>query len=236
MKIKNKNGENKMTKTKKTGWTLAAALIALGCLGGPARADSDPGNNSGSFIIRITPNIDLGVLVNTDGAALIGSSDLSIVADLGSIKRLGTPVELLTLGNFDNQELTLEVLQQDTWTVDASAGSSEIDALQLFALIGQEQTTTLATEVDFETGVADHLIITTPLNVGQADGDESTDGLNHRFEFDAVSGGVKYEDMDAMIANTPRQLWLSAVIPTNTTVAAEQKFLITVTALSGVGQ
>ncbi|PCI37695.1 MAG: hypothetical protein COB53_05795 [Elusimicrobia bacterium] len=106
-KNKNKNGENKMTKTNKVGWTLAAALMALGCLGGNAWADAVPGNNSGSFIVRITPNIDLGVVVDTTGAAWIGSTDLSVTANLGGQERLGTPVTLAMQGDFSNQELIL---------------------------------------------------------------------------------------------------------------------------------
>ena len=235
-KNKNQKGETKMTRTNKFGWTLAAALIALGCLGTEARADRVPGNNSGTFSVRIFPNVDLGVSVNTSGAAWVGSADLDVTANLGGQEVLGTPVTLTILGDFNNQELTLLATKIDTWSLDEDTAARETDALQLFALVGADQTAILATIANYETSTNNHLITTAPLPVGQTNGNEGTPGTGHLYEFDASVGGLIYDDVDNMIVGTVRMLWLGASIPTATSVDSQQEFQITVAAASGVTQ
>src|SRR6266576_2338049 len=72
-----------------------------------ARADTNSANDSGSFTVRITPNVDLGVTVDTTGSAWAGSANLDVVQDLGTDKLLTAPVGIAMAGNFNNQELTL---------------------------------------------------------------------------------------------------------------------------------
>ena len=55
-----------MTKTNKTVTvTLMAAMFAFGGLVPAVHVDPVASNDSGQFIIRIFPNIDLGIVVDT---------------------------------------------------------------------------------------------------------------------------------------------------------------------------
>ena len=223
-----------MTKTNKTGWVLMGVLASLSCLSGNAWADPVPGNNSGSFIIRITPNLDLGVSVDTNGAAWLGSSDLSVTANLATQERLGTPVTLTILGDFNNQELTLIVAALDTWVVDETVATVDDDSVQIFALVGRDQTGTLATLADYDTGLVDHLITTSAKRVGQPELDEPGETANNTFEFKPADG-VLYDDADTMIVGTVRKLWISARTPNLTSEDGEMRFQITVEATTGAG-
>src|SRR3990167_9800989 len=93
---------------------LTAALALTGATF--AYADSNPANDSASFTVRITPNVDLGVTVDTTGANWEGAStDLDVTQDLGTDLRLDAPVSVSMAGNFNNQELTLTGAALNTW-------------------------------------------------------------------------------------------------------------------------
>src|SRR5688500_4577177 len=112
---KNMNG----TKTTK-GLTVVAAALGLAFLGslGAWAADPVASNNSGSFQVRITPNVDLGVLVDTAGAAWAGDTDLYTDLEPGQEKLLGTAVKLSVAGNFNKQEFEISAVKLDTWDLD----------------------------------------------------------------------------------------------------------------------
>ncbi|PCI37694.1 MAG: hypothetical protein COB53_05790 [Elusimicrobia bacterium] len=238
--------KNTHTKTKPDGTQrrsgavlrfFAAGALSLLALFSPlcAKADINPANDSASFVIRVLPQIDLGVVVDTSGAAWIGSSDLSMTPNLGSQQRLGTPVTLTIVGNLNNQELTLSALALDTWTVDTDASATEQNALQIYALVGRDQTGVLATDADYDTGTSAHLITTSDLPVGQPIIDEGAATGNNFFEF-IPADGAKYDDVDNMKVGTVRKLWMSTMIPSDVTVEGEQKFQITVQAVFGADQ
>src|SRR3989338_4163104 len=128
---KNMNG----TKTARRWMTAIAAalgLMSLGTLGAWA-ADPVASNNSGSFQVRITPNVDLGVLVDTAGAAWAGDTDLYTDLEPGQEKLLGTGVKLSVAGNFNKQEFELSAVKVDTWDLYSDEAASA-DLMRLYAL------------------------------------------------------------------------------------------------------
>ena len=218
-----------MTTMKRTVWMLAVLACAV-CASQAWATDPVPGNNSGTFIIKITPNVDLGVTVDTTGAAWVGDTDLYVDMDLGATKLLGTGVKLTVAGNFQNQEFQLSGAANSTWALDTTV-DDEQDKVRLYAMIGADQNAELAGGAQYA-GVG-NLITTGASRAGQAQSDESGD-LLHTYEF-ATGAGAEYADVDGLTVSTARRLWLRADTPSQTTVANEQQFTITVTAVSGAG-
>ena len=107
--------------------TVAMALMTASI----AKADSNPANDTGAFTVRITPNVDLGVTVDTTGAAWVGSGNLDVAQDMGTSKLLSAPVGITMAGNFNNQELTLTGVNINTWTLNA-ADTDVVDELRLY--------------------------------------------------------------------------------------------------------
>ena len=62
------------------------ALTAMALLtAAVAKADTNPANDSASFTVRITPNVDVGVTVDTTGANWAGAStNLDVTSDLAT--------------------------------------------------------------------------------------------------------------------------------------------------------
>ena len=223
-----------MTKTNKAGWTVLAAMALTLGMGDIAHAlDPISSNNTITFIIRIQPNVDLGVSVDTSGAGWIDGGNLDTNSDLAATNSLVTGVRLQVIGNFDNQEWELSAAGNDTWTLDSDATPNQ-DALQLYAMIGADQSVAPAASVYETPAVTTHLVTTTLQLAGQAVVDEGGN-INHLHEF--VTGAApQYADIDGMATSTFRRLWLRADTPPQTTTDLEQSFTITVTAKTGVGQ
>lgn len=212
---------------------LRAALVslfALFALPSSALADAVPANDTGSFILRLTPNVDMGVTVDTTGSAWQGSADLDTVMDLASEARLGTGVKLTIVGDFNLQELSLQGVALDTWTLDADETPTN-DQLRLYALIGADQAAAPAAAL-FD-GAA-NLVTETAARAGQVQADEGGD-LNHAYEF-SDSQAPQYADVDDMPVGAVRRLWLRANTPPQSSVDQQQGFVLTVTAMTGAGQ
>lgn len=207
----------------------AAALLALAPLFSPisAGADSNPGNDSDQLVIRILPSIDLGVTVDTTGSAWVDGGNLDISgAAMNSSHVMFTGVRVQVTGSFNKQELTIEGVGLDTWSLDTDE-SAEDDKLRLYGMFGEYQLTAPASS-DFNG--ANNLITNSAQNVGQTNPNEVGD-TNHNFELDLADTG--YQDMDDMKVGTQRTLWLRADMPTQTSSDQTQRFTITVTAVSG---
>ena len=78
--------------TKRVMTLLGSGLLCLTLAAAEAWADKNSSNDSGTFSVKIIPNVDLGVLVNTSGAAWAGDTDLYATMDLGTEKLLGRVV------------------------------------------------------------------------------------------------------------------------------------------------
>ena len=217
-----------MTKSKRT-WKAGLLGLAALLLGGVSWA-SDPvsSNNSATFQVRITPNVDLGVTVNTSGAAWSGDADLYGDLDLGATRLMGTGVTVTMAGNFQRQELSLAGTNIDTWVLDTDESTTE-NALRLYAMIGANQTTDVPLAADVSG--SGNILAGGATRAGQSVTNEGGDS-SHTYEF-STGAGTKYANVDDMAVSTARRLWLRADTPATTTTDGQQKFTITVTAVTG---
>ena len=207
---------------------LAAGLLALGASSAWA-LDPVATNNSGTFTVRITPNVDLGVTVDTTGSAWAGGANLDTSMDLSAEKILGTGVKLTVAGNFQNQEFQLGGANAAVWTLDVDETLAQ-DQMQLHGMIGADQTAAPATAL-FNGAL--NLITTTAKRAGQVQADEAGN-LNHEYEF-STAQAPEYADVDGMAVAAARRLWLRAKTPNTSSTDAQQAFVVTVTAVTGVG-
>jgi len=215
-----------MTSAKKTGWTFLSGALTLACFAGNAMAaDAD----SGQFIIRILPQIDVGVTVNTTGAAWVDGGDLDLNnAAMDTQYVMYTGVTITMAGDFNNQELTLEATTSDSWTLDTDE-TATANQLRLYAMAGEYQTTAPA-QASFDG--TQNLLTGSAVRVGQTQPNESGD-TGHVYELAYADTG--YEDMDGMVVGTQRTLWLRAGTPASTVSDEAQAWTITVTAVTGTG-
>ena len=194
-----------------------------------ARADANPANDSGSFTVRITPNVDLGVTVDTTGAAWTGSANLDVTSDLATDTRLTAPIGIAMAGNFGNQELTLSAVALNTWVLDTDEVDAQ-DQMRLYAMFGRFAYSASPAVADFNgTG---NLITGSTVRAGQAQADEAGD-TNHAYEL--ATGNSEYADVDGMNSTSTRKLWLRARTPSTTSTDGQAQFTVTVTAVTGVG-
>src|SRR3989338_7404097 len=173
------------TKMKTLKAALAAAGLAL-MTATLARADANPANDSGSFTIRITPNVDLGVVVDTSGANWIGAANLDMASDMATDTLLENPIGIAMAGNFANQELTLTGAALNTWQLDTDEVDA-VDQMRLYALFGADPVVASSPSEATFNGVA-NLIKTSATRAGQAQADESGD-TNHAYELTSAGGG-----------------------------------------------
>ena len=221
-----------MTKATRRWTTMLAAALGLLSLGAAKGWALDPvaSNNTGVFTVRIQPNVDLGVTVNTAGAAWVGSADLDVGMDLSAEKLLGTGVLLTVAGNFQNQEFALSAANAATWALDTDETAAE-DQLRLYGLIGANQTAAPASALF--NGVP-NLITNALANAGQSNANEpsASPGAGHVYEF-LDNQAPEYAQIDNLAVLTARRLWLRANTPPTTTTDVQQAFTVTVTATSG---
>ena len=216
------------TKTKTlTAAMLTAAIILLGA--GSVRADANPANDSGSFTIRITPSVDLGVTVDTTGSNWVGSSNLDMSLAMGTDLLLQTPIGIAMQGNFNNQELTLTGAALNTWTLDTDEVDAQ-DQMRLYAMFGRSAYSASPTTGEI-TGAA-NLITTAATRAGQIQANEGGD-TGHVYELPLAA--TEYADVDGMLSTATRKLWLRVRTPSQTSSDEQQTFTVTVTAVTGVG-
>ena len=210
---------------------LIAATLAL-MTATVAKADANPANDSGSFTVRITPNVDLGVTVDTTGANWAGAStNLDVTSDLATDTLLEAPVKVAMAGNFSNQELTLTGVALDTWVLDTDE-IDVVDQMRLYGTFGLDPFFAGTPDaVDF---TAADLITTAAKRAGQpqADEDALTD-VNHVYELPGAH--AESEEVDHMTVSTTRSLWLRTRTPNTTTTSGQARFTVIVTAVSGPG-
>ena len=212
-------------------WTRGLGLVVtlvLGAAVGQAWADPNPGNDTGQFTVRITPNVDLGGLVDTTGAAWAGDANLDTIMALGTEKLLGTGVKVTVDGNFNKQELQLSGAALNTWTLDVDDADAQ-DQLRLYGKFG---TNAGVSPVSGDFTNTTDLITAANGRAGQLNADEAGDA-NHKYELPIAH--AQYQDVDNMAVAQIRRLWLRANTPTTTSVDGQQQFTVTVTALSGTG-
>jgi hypothetical protein len=218
-----------MTMKMKTVKTILAAGLALIMTAAAAHADTNPANDSGTFTVRITPNVDLGVTVDTTGSAWVGSANLDVAQDLGTDKLMGTSIGIAMAGNLNNQELTLQGVALNTWVLDTDEIDVQ-DQMRLYALFGKVAGAASPLVSDF-TGTQ-NLITTIATRAGQIQANEGGD-TGHVYELPIAHG--QYADVDGMAATATRRLWLRSRTPATTSTDQQQAFTVIVTAVSGTG-
>lgn len=213
-------------KTLMTVMMTAMALMTAAL----AHADPNPANDSGVFTVRLAPNVDLGVTVDTSGANWSGSGNLDVTMVLGTDSLLQSPVLVTMTGNFRNQELALTGTALNTWTLDTDE-VDRTDQLRLYAMFGIDPLS-VGTPALGEFAGAANLIKTVQTRVGQPQADEAGD-TNHVYELPWAAN--EYVDMDQMLPSDTRSLWLRASTPGTSTTDMQAAFVVTVTAVTGVG-
>lgn len=209
---------------------LAALALSLPLAALPAFADSDPTNDSDNITIQLVPVVDFGVLVDTSGSAWIGSGDLDATMNLGAENTLSAGVKVTVVGNFNLQELQLQGTALDNWTLD----TDEVDQADQFRLYGLFAADGAAAPASGDFNGASHLIRGDIAKLaGQPQANEGGDS-NHTFELS--TGHASYANVDNMQVNSIRRLWLRANTPSFSGVATQQRFTVTVTAVSGAAQ
>ncbi|TPW21303.1 MAG: hypothetical protein FD126_810 [Elusimicrobia bacterium] len=222
---------NRRTETSLRTLLLSALALAFSFLAvpAPAQADPNPTNDTDTFTVRLSPNVDMGVIVDTSGAAWAGFANLDAVLAMNAESILGTGVKLTIVGDFNIQELTLSAAALDTWTLDSDETPTN-DSLRLYGLIGADQAA--APSSALFNGAA-NLVTTSAVRVGQAQANEGGD-TGHTYEF-STGQAPQYGDLDNMPVGAARRLWLRANTPLQSSTDEQQRFVLTVTAVSGAG-
>jgi hypothetical protein len=210
---------------------MAAMTVAAGLLtAASARADSNPANDSDVFTVRLTPNVDLGVIVDTTGSNWAGSGNLDVTMDLAADHVLDNPVYVEMAGNFNNQELALTGANLNTWVLDTDE-VDVVDQMRLYGMFGLLPFNT-AQPVAADFNGTNNLITTSQKRAGQPQANEAGN-TNHTFEFS--TGHDEYIDVDGMSPADVRALWLRATTPAESSTDMQAAFTVTVTAVTGAG-
>jgi len=217
-------------KLKTVKMTVMATALAL-LTAGTAHADANPANDTGGFTVRITPNVDLGVVVDTTGANWAGAStNLDLTSDLATDTLLDAPIGIAMAGNFANQELTLTGVALNTWVLDTDELDA-VDEVRLYAMFGVSPLAS-GSPISANFNGAGNLIRGGANRAGQPQADEGGD-TNHTYEL--ATGNAEYADVDGMNASQVRKLWLRARTPNTSSTDGQAVFTVTVTAVSGAG-
>ena len=205
---------------------LTGMTVLLGATAAMAAApDSD------SLTVRITPNVDLGVDIDTGTARFNHADapgDLDIPLDTNATSYLISPASVTITGNFGSQEV--EVVGQVSaggWSLDTDEAIGA-DSLQVYALFAVSKDTS-PFESDF--AGANNLVTTSPQMAGQPTGDEATPETNTRYE--KAVGMDQGANMDNLPVSTLRQLWLRLDTPSSTSIDSAMDMTVTLTAKNG---
>ena len=225
-----------MTKRpKKLAGCLLAAALGLLWAGGAWAAFPEP--DTDSLTITITPSVDLGVDVDT-GTTRFSVTDtpgtMSLSLPLGNTAYFVSPATVTILGNFNNQEVQVVAQALDNWAVDTDQ-DAKAEKAQLFALFAADKDAH-PTEADFDSDAGRHQVLTGAQYAGEPDGSESNLRVNNRYEIDdgSMAGGGGAE-MDNLAVGTVRQLWMRIDAPPFSAWSGPERFVVTLTAMSGVG-
>lgn len=221
-----------MTKGKMMTAVLLGLLMTWGAATKARAADPD----AASLTIRITPNVDYGVQIDTatydsggDGYISLGTVDL--YASTWTVR----PATVTILGNVGTagantgQELDLSAAIASAgtaWTFDATpstdATNGAVDELAMYALFSETTLSAAPGGDDFANGTAD---------ASYASGSQRAGAAN-------PNNGDKYEyqggtiDMDNLSPSDQSHLWLFFRLPSTTSDTQAQDVTVTLTAVS----
>jgi hypothetical protein len=225
----------KTTKLK-TVWALAA-LLALGTAVTARAADPNAANTEDGLTVRITPNADYGVTIDTANVGVAGG-----VIDLGALNLYAStftvkPATVTITGTVSKrgtqggQELDVKanILTANGWifdptpTTDATSGA--VDELAMYLLMSDAAGAAGPTGAQFATAGA-----AAELTSGGAGTQASllyraggAGGAGTKFEFGAT-------DLDQMSVGNQRNLWMYFRLPSETSTGNAQDVAVTLTA------
>ncbi len=205
--------------------------MALVLASGAVWADDQ---DSDSLTITITPSVDFGVDLDTGTTELDGTLlSVAKALTLNTTAFLTSPATMTILGDFNNQEVSVQAVGLDTWTVDTdeNIGLDEVQVYALFTNTSRGEGDT-PSEADFDQGSdGRHLVTGTPVFAGEVSENDLDDDNNYEY-VGLAPGGI---DMDNMQVGDKRHLWLRLDTPGTTSVSGtDQRIQITLTAESGV--
>ena len=219
------------TKTKSRG--AMAGLIALAAMAMTATGAWALDPDSDAFTIRITPNLDYGIDVDTATTQFDTGDppgDLDVTLSLGATNFFISPATVTVKGNFNNQEVYVRAVALDNWTVDADE-TADLNQVQLYGLFTVNKTSAPLL-AEFGSDSARHLIAGSAQYAGEPQGSETNTRTANRYEIangDMTSG----TDMDGLTVGTIKQLWLRVDSPPTSDYDTAQRFQVIVTADSG---
>ena len=223
-----------MNATKKTlGAVLALTVLVLGATGAWA-IDPDSTNNLAKIKVRITPNADYGVQIDTTNvqgtdSGIIDLGALSLAASTWTVR----PATVTILGTVSarggngGQELDMVVdLAGTAWLIDPTPATDGIgattDELSGFVLFSGTGLSVAPSGTDFGNATA-NAGITADAESYHVGGNS---GAGTRFE-NQTGGGV---DMDQLSATNARHMWMYFRLPPTTSTGAAQELTLTLTA------
>ena len=228
-------GENKNMKTNWKSWGLSALVMALAGTGAWAvGSDPDASNNSDMIRVRITPNADYGVQIDTanllgGGTGVIDMGALSLGVSTWTVRPatvtiLGTVSKNIGSG-LGGQELDMAVDMTGAWVLDATPttdAAGTIDELSVFVMFSAITMSEAPTGTDFGNATALHGVTSeASWHVG------GNSGAGKRFE---KQGAAHATDMDQMSANDVKHMWMYFRLPPTTSTGADQELTLTLTA------
>jgi hypothetical protein len=220
-----------MTTKKKPGWAaaglLAAALLAMAGTGAWA-VDLNTANDAEGLTVRITPNADYGVTIDTtnlqggaSGVIELGTLDMyastftvrpATVTIAGGVSRRGA--------SNTGQELDVTAGISGGWFLDATPTTTgtggEIDGLAMYLLFSPTSISQAPSGGEFVDGTGDVTATGTAIRAGGSAG-----------------GGVKFEngtDMDNLSVGNARHMWMYFRMPSETSTGSDQDVTVTLTA------
>ena len=214
-------------KTKKWMSGLLGLALTLTCLSFAQAQPNDP--DSAQIKITITPNIDLGVSIDTSNVVMnLGSVDLYGTAQTvrpATVTILGTQASDGSENTGQELSLTLSFVSGGTaWGLDTTpsthAVSGTLDQLAVYALFSDTGLSVAPTGNDFATDAAGFTSAT------QRAGGATTNGVL----FEKTGSGAK--NMDHQSAGDKAHLWMLFRLPNLTTSGTAQEITLTANAVS----
>ena len=230
--VRPKGLERAMKTTKKAGWAALAGLALVLAAGSAWAVDPDASNNSDQIRIRITPNADYGVEIDTGNLPMAGGlidlGALSLYASTFTVK----PATVTILGSVSKsagnptttgQELDVTAAISGGWTFDTTPTtdntSGAIDELAMFLLFSDTALAAGPAASEFAGATAG---VTTAAAI-RAGGSSSTGVV---YEKTGAAAG----DMDNLSVGNKRHMWTYFRLPDATSTASAQDVTVTLTA------
>ena len=225
-----------MTTKRMTAGLLALTVAVLGATAAMA-ADPNADNTTDGLTVRITPNADYGVSIDTTNVGVAGG-----VIDLGAMDLYTStfnvkPATVTITGSVSKRgalggqelDVTAQVLTANGWifdptpTTDATSGA--VDELAMFLLMSD-------TSLSASPGGASFTIAGTAASVTSGPSGTQT---SHTYRAGGLGGaGSKFEfggvDLDQMSVGNARHLWMYFRLPDTTSTGNAQDIAVTLTA------